>query len=280
MLKTGESMLIDIDHEKCEKDLKCVDECPVKIFDYSREEKKITIAPEFETICIKCGHCVAVCPEDAISLNNFNQSSFIEKNKKNLITKENVEYILRSRRSIRAYKKKEIDKDIISSLIDISSAAPTGHNSRCVNWLVVYNKAKISKLKKMVIDWMEYLVKKDPTTAGLLGFQHIIDGFNAGYDGILRGAPHLIISHASKSAPTASIDCITAAAYMEIAAPSFGLGTCWAGFFNIAASLWPPLKKKINLPEGHKIFASLMVGEPKHDYKKIIKRETGNISWI
>lgn len=273
-------MLITIDHQKCVKDLKCVDECPVKIFNYSKSEEKITILDNPEAICINCGHCVAVCPEDAVSLKNFPSSQFMDKNKDEILTKDNLEYILRSRRSVRTYKNKIVPKEKIENLIDIASAAPTGHNSRSVNWIVIHDQEKIEKYKGMVIDWMKYMVKEQPDTAALLDLEHIIEGYESGYDGILRGAPHIIVAHASKLAPTGSIDCATAAAYLELAAPSLGLGTCWAGFFNIAATFWPPLKSELNLPKGNKNFASIMVGEPKHNYNKIIKRTPGQTTWM
>jgi len=272
-------MIVTIDHEKCSKDLKCVDECPTRIFTFSKEKKKVDIVENHEDICIKCGHCVAVCPEGAIKMPFFPEKSFLENDREDLLTEKNIEYILRSRRSIRSYKKSPVPKDKIQELLNIASCAPTGHNSRCVEWMVVYEEEKIKKVISMVIDWMKYLVKESPETAQMLNLENVILGYEMGMDPILRGAPHLIISHASKLAPTAAIDCATAVSYIEIAAPSFGLGTCWAGFFNIAATMWPPLKKELNLPKGNNNFASVMIGLPKHNYSKVIKREPGKITW-
>jgi len=53
-------MTVSVNHEKCVRDFKCIDECPVKIFGFSKEEKKVTIIENPEKICIKCGHCAAV----------------------------------------------------------------------------------------------------------------------------------------------------------------------------------------------------------------------------
>ena len=273
-------MTVSVNHEKCVRDFKCIDECPVKIFGFSKEEKKVTIIENPEKICIKCGHCAAVCPEDAIALKDFTDSDFIEKNKNEILSKDNIEYILRARRSIRTYKNEAVPKEKIEELLNLGFAAPTGHNSRCVDFKVVHDKEKINSFRQMVIDWMKYMIKEQPDTAALLDFRHIIEGFEAGFDGIFRGAPHLVIAHASKYAPTAAIDCATAISYLELGAQGLGLGTCWAGFFNIAASFWPPLKSELNLPKGHKNYGTIMLGIPKHEYRKIIKRKPGNISWI
>ena len=270
--------MITIDYEKCVKDFKCVDECPVRLFSFSKDEGKIIVSDDADKTCIKCGHCAAVCPEGAVNLSFMDESMFMESEELDLLLNEkNMEMILRSRRSVRSYKNKPVDKNNLEKLLALGSAAPTGHNSRSVNWLVIYDKEKIDKMKGMVIDWMKFVDEKDPATSELLDFKNVIAGYEAGYDGILRGAPHLIIAYASKFAPTAAIDCATALGYLEVAAPAFGLGTCWAGFFNIAASMWKPLKEELSLPDGHKQFGTIMVGHPKHKYKKIIKRESGKI---
>ncbi|MDY0131477.1 MAG: nitroreductase family protein [Desulforegulaceae bacterium] len=273
-------MSVSIDHDKCVLDFKCIDECPVKIFGFSKEEKKITIIPAPESLCIKCGHCMAVCPEGAIKVKGFTDSDFIEKNKNEILSKENIEYILRSRRSIRSYKNEIVPKEKIEELLNLGFAAPTGHNSRSVNFTIVYEKEKLKTFSQMVIDWMKYMIKEQPDTAALLNLNHVVMGFEAGFDGIFRGAPHLIIAHSSKYAPTAAIDCATAISYLEVGAQGLGLGTCWAGFFNVAASFWPPLKSELNLPKDHKNHGTIMVGVPKHEYKKIIKRKPGNTTWI
>lgn len=60
-----------------------------------------------------------------------------------------------------------------------------------------------------------------------------------GFDAICLNAPHLIIAHANKTAAFSKyypVDCATAIAYMELAAPSLGLGTCWNGLFLTAVN--------------------------------------------
>lgn len=50
-----------------------------------------------------------------------------------------------------------------------------------------------------------------------------------GADRICRDAPQLVFAHASNEFGSAAADCHTALAYLELALPGFGLGSCWAG---------------------------------------------------
>ena len=97
--------------------------------------------------------------------------------------------------------------------------------------------------------------------------------------GYLRGTPHLIVAHAQKALATAQSACTIALTYLDLAAPSFALGTCWAGYFNTAANLYPPLEKDLDLPEGHQCFGAMMIGYPKYPYHRLPLRKDPPITW-
>jgi nitroreductase len=77
-----------------------------------------------------------------------------------------------------------------------------------------------------------------------------------------------------------TIDSAIALSYMDLAAPSLGLGCCWAGFFMIAAGSWPPLAEAFQLPEGHKSFGAMMVGYPKFRYQRLPERNEAKITLL
>ena len=78
---------------------------------------------------------------------------------------------------------------------------------------------------------------------------------------ILRGAPAVIVAHAEKNDRTASAACTIALAYMELAAISMGLGTCWVGLGT--SLLDPELLDRMGMPGTHKIVAPIILGHPK-----------------
>jgi ferredoxin len=58
--------LFTIDHEKCDKDGICALECPAHIIEMTYNVP--VPSDDAEEICIRCGHCVAVCPRAAFTL--------------------------------------------------------------------------------------------------------------------------------------------------------------------------------------------------------------------
>jgi nitroreductase len=114
----------------------------------------------------------------------------------------------------------------------------------------------------------------------MMNFQQIVALWDAGKNTpITCGAPHMIIAYASKDTMTSQDACIIAMTYIDIAAPVFGLGTCWAGYFTGAARFWPEFQKALRLPEGFLPYCSMMVGYPKYKYQRIPVRNKSQISW-
>ena len=71
--------------------------------------------------------------------------------------------------------------------------------------------------------------------------------------------------------------CTIALTYLELAALPFGLGTCWAGFVQMAV-MSPSIQEFLNLPEGHQSFGAMMIGYPEFEYHRIPLRKM-DITW-
>jgi nitroreductase len=123
------------------------------------------------------------------------------------------------------------------------------------------------------------MLKEQPEAAAMMHMQRVIKRWQAGSDGILRGAPHVIVAHGPKQDRTAPTACTIALTYLELMAPAMGLGACWAGFFNAAAMFFPPLQKALDLPQGHMSFGAMMVGYPKVRYQRLPLRKEPPITW-
>lgn len=268
-----------IDAEKCVKDGLCVMDCPMSILQMPDKKSAPVAVAGGETLCIKCGHCVSICPTGAISIQGITPEKCYEIKPELVPSQEQMEHIIRYRRSIRVYKQEPVEKEKIEALLKVAAAGQTGHNSRSVRWLVIHDTEKVRALTGMVADWMRYMIKEQPDLSAQLHLDMVVAGYELGMDPICRKAPHLVIAYAPKAAPTGPIDCATAMAYMELSAPSWGLGTCWAGFFNIASTFWPPLQKALEIPKGHQIHASVMLGTPQLKYRRMPPRDDIQIAW-
>jgi nitroreductase/Pyruvate/2-oxoacid:ferredoxin oxidoreductase delta subunit len=270
---------LTVDDAECTRCGICVLECPPRIIEMLDPKALPTVIPDQAERCITCGHCVAVCPFAAISLKAMKPEDCETVSKELLPTAEQVEYFLKSRRSIRVYKENRVPHVVLAKLIDIARYAPSGQNAQPVQWLIVEDPAEVRKLAALVIEWMSLLVRKSPRIVEQFHFDKFVSAWERGEDRVLRGAPHVIVAHAPKDTALAQENCAMALTYLELAAYSQGLGTCWAGYLMAAASSFPALINAMALPGGHRCFSAMIVGYPKHEFKRIPLRNEPSIIW-
>ncbi len=278
-LKVEKMALFVVNEKKCKRDGICAAECPVKIIKLKDDDPVPRPAKVVEAMCINCGHCVAVCPNGALSLEKMPVESCPPVKEEWLLNPEQAEHFLRSRRSIRSYKKKSVDKETLTRLIEIARYAPTGHNFQPVNWVVIHDSAELDRLIGIVINWMRDTIEKQPNLAMMMNLKEIVKAWDLGVNTVSRGAPHMIITHAPQMDPSAQTACRNAIAYLELAALPLGLGTCCCGYFDAAAAFWKPLQEALELPEGHICFGSVMVGYPRYKYHRLPLRKEPRITW-
>ena len=232
-----------------------------------------------ESACISCGHCVAVCPTGAISVGSITPATSLEIKPDLTASIEEAEQIIRSRRSIRVYKNNFVPEEKIKKLIDIACHAPTASNSQLISWSVINSPEKVHEIARLVIEFFRTQMREGNSDNGRYRFEGLIAAWDGGHDMILRSAPALIIAHAPESHRFAAVDGSIALTCFDIAAPSLGLGACWAGFFMAAASLSPEIRKAVGIPEGNLCAGALMLGEPKFSYYRCPPRKQTNINW-
>jgi nitroreductase/NAD-dependent dihydropyrimidine dehydrogenase PreA subunit len=272
--------LFTIDEEKCKKDGICAAECPFAIIDFQDNDKVPQPFDYSEAVCINCGHCVSVCPHEALTHKHLTPQDCLQIDKKFALNVEQAEHFLRSRRSIRNYKDKAVEKEKIAKLIHIASHAPSGHNAQPAIWQVVNGKGKVNELSALVIDWMKNVLKTQPDLGKMLHLDQITGAWEMDFDIISRRAPALILTNGGKTNPFADNACKIAMTFFDLAAPSLGLGSCWNGYFNMAAVSWEPLQKALGFEEGITNYGTMMLGYPKYKYYRMPNRNTPRVSWI
>jgi nitroreductase/NAD-dependent dihydropyrimidine dehydrogenase PreA subunit len=271
--------LFVIDKDKCRRDGCCTEECPVGLIEIKGEGAFPSSVEGANELCIDCGHCVTVCPAGALSHRSMKPEDCPPVQKQLLLTPEHAEHFLRSRRSIRTYKDRPVDRAVLARLIEIARFAPSGHNLQPVHWLAIQDTKEVKRLAGLVIDWMRLMIAEHPEVAGPMHFDRVVKAWELGHDKVFRGAPHIIVAHGLRSLPSAQSACIIALTYLELAATAHGLGACWAGYFNAAATFYPPMMEALALPKDHQSFGTLMVGYPKYRYQRLPLRKEPKISW-
>lgn len=255
---------VTVDVNACKKDGACIEVCPAQALSLNEEG-----FPEqlYGDNCNSCGQCVAVCPTGALS--NSNVADALEPTPKTLPTPELVDNLLKSRRSIRAFKDHPVDRNVLLSVLDIARRAPTANNSQKLLWLVMNDKEKVRALAREAINGT------DPATVQPIWLER----WAHGYDFVLRGAPAVVVVCAPTEYGWGVEDAATALVYFEMAAKARGLGTCWAGVLTRVAAAHAPVRRLLNVPGGYSVRGGVMVGEAKYSYKNIPPRKALSMQW-
>jgi nitroreductase/NAD-dependent dihydropyrimidine dehydrogenase PreA subunit len=268
-----------IDPEKCNRDGICVKACPAKVIRMGSPDEMPAPTPDFEENCLACGHCVAVCPKEAFSLNWLSPEKCLPVRKEISLTREQAEQFLRARRSIRNFKDQPVERQKLAKLLEIACFAPSAKNSQPWHWTVIEAPTEVRRLAGMVIDWMRSVIKQHPRQAEQRGLVRVVSAWDAGEERICRGAPHVIVVHGDKNYGFGAEDGALALSYLELFAPTLGLGSCWGGYFYSAVNAYPPLFETLDLPSDHRAFGAVMVGYPKLKYQRLPLRNEPRVNW-
>ncbi len=266
-----------VDEKKCSRDGICAASCPIRIIRMGAPGP--SLVEWGEKACIKCGHCVAACPNGAISLDGIPVSACRALPAGWNLTAEKVETLLKGRRSIRVYKDEPAGRATIEKLIDIARYAPSGINRQPVRWAVVFDTVKVKRLAELTVDWMRSLIKENAPIAEALHMGNIVKAWEDGSDPIFRGAPHVIMVYSLKDDMTAPAACTIALTYFELAAASHGLGTCWAGYAQMAVNASRDAQKLAGISSRAVCHGAMMLGYPKFRYSRIPSRNEPHILW-
>jgi nitroreductase/NAD-dependent dihydropyrimidine dehydrogenase PreA subunit len=264
--------MITIDHGICRRDGICSAVCPMGLFDVDGEG-----FPRFRDgaaqSCIACGHCVAVCPHDAVRHAKLPLADAPLIDPGLTVSAAATTQLLKSRRSIREFREEPVGEGLIRGAIDAARWAPTAVNRQPVHWLVIRTPDEVRRLAGLVVDFLRL--------AGDLGARYaaIVEQWDRGNDMILRKAPHLVIVHAANDWPWSTVDCTIALTQFELAAVANGIGTCWAGFLMWAAREHPPLREALGIPHGEGVYGALMVGLPRYQYRRSPPRQAARVEW-
>ncbi|MBN1176753.1 MAG: nitroreductase family protein [Dehalococcoidales bacterium] len=220
--------LVEFNMETCTRCGACIVACAGCII-IPQPDGSPRLFPGADDFCMRCGHCVGICPMDSVIHKEMLLEQCPPIDKKLDVTFEQVSQLIKSRRSVREFKDEPVPREVIERAIDVARYAPTGHNEQGVQWLVIDNPEKLKKLTAIGVEWFRSMADGDEPWAQQM--QAILRMHELGLNIFLRNAPAVVVTYAEKDNPIAATDCVIALSYFDLAAKAAGLGCYWNGYF-------------------------------------------------
>ncbi|MGL4878739.1 nitroreductase family protein [Paraclostridium dentum] len=236
--------------------------------------------------CIKCGHCIAICPVKAVSSDDEKDYSMNEIKEYNenefTIDPENLMNFMKFRRSVRLFKKDEVEEEKINKIIEAGKFTQTGGNMQDVSYIIV--KDSIQELRQMVLETLndeadKLLENKNmPKQLTIYAdmwksmYKNFIENPD-GEDKLFFKAPLLILVKSKRV-----VNGALAAAKMELMIDSLGLGTYFSGFLERATESNPKISEFLQIEKDEQLVACMVIGYPKVKYKRTVPRKDVNIT--
>lgn len=310
--------------EKCTHCKACVLTCPTSCLRWDEENNApvATGLSGIELACIGCNNCEAVCPAACIRMRGEykvlkgryqtleeksgdmtpprpfgvkDEHRSFEEIEAELTETEKVIY---RRRSVRMFKNKPVEEDLILRLIESARFAPSAGNGQPCKFLVVTNReinkrvdqesarvlGMINRLYAGKERWRKIIVgilsaisasKWDQRPIAAMEKVRMTDG-NVTFDA--PSVIHVLKDKRGISQP--DIDAAIAAQNIVLTAHSLGLGACYIGFIASTAPYAPAIKKLLNVKYPYEIVISICVGYPKLPYDNPVPRGRAAVEWI
>lgn len=273
-------------HFKLDKNLciscgACARDCLPQVIQMKDQYPTIT----HEDHCMRCLHCLAVCPTGAVSILDHMPSES-RPLKGNYPSPQQLETVFKGRRSFRQYKEKNVEPDLLKGILDATAQAPTGGNSRKL-WVTIIDDFKImNAFREDVYRRLAALTAADrmPDNPRQKFFTAAAAHWKKEQkDGIFRHAPHCILVSNAKDATCVEQDPLIYLSYFELLAQTHGLGTLWCGLLYWCLRLvLPEFLPRLGIPETHTLGYAMLFGYPAVSYHRTVERgpaQVHRITW-
>lgn len=287
--------IVTVDPQRCKRDGLCVRICD-KVFAQEGEGSVPVVAHEEH--CNSCGQCLLICPVGAITLKDCPPEKVHPVNRELLPSCESLREMIVTRRSIRNFQKKDVEKEVIENIIDGARFAPSAKNTQSTKFIVIQDKTLLHSVASATAEWLGrtaqqlknpllrklYLLRGEKSTEEvkkwISQFEFIAERMRSGSDPILRNAPTLVLFYANQSISFAEANANLAVQNAMLIAESLGLGTFYTGYVVAASGRDRTASRLLALPKNHKVYGGLAIGYPEITFSKWIERNPAKITWM
>lgn len=158
---------------------------------------------------------------------------------------------IKNRRSYRSFQETQILEEHLESILEAAIYAPSAMNQQKWHFTVVQDKK--------MIDVMVNGIKENMSLSDneYIRNMSINDKFHPFYH-----APTIIIISGEEQALSIALDCGLATQNIVLSAESINIGSCIIGMsdFFFSSDESKPFKIELGIPEGYKVFCSIVLG--------------------
>jgi nitroreductase/NAD-dependent dihydropyrimidine dehydrogenase PreA subunit len=273
--------IINIDSSKCNGCGLCVADCIRKRLILIDKKAVVNV----EVPCMECGHCIAICPENAFTMSGYNNEEVIEFTPDKFeITSERLLNFIKFRRSIRQFKSDNVDDSIIKHVIEGGRFTPTAANRQTIRYIIL--KEKLPEIREMALKALydvavnnsKNLKVTNLDTYGAKWISNYEEYLHDKTDKLFWDAPVVILVVGSKiSGGWVELNGGLASNSIELMLRAEGLGSCYIGFFGVACEICPEIRSALGIVEDEAVISTQAVGYPKIKYNRTTVRKPAKI---
>jgi ferredoxin len=286
-----------VDEAACTGCGQCVKNCPDEVL--SLAGGKARAAEGIFMGCLACGQCVAVCPTEAIVVEGRGMQCDdglplpkVEAN----VTAEQMALFLYGRRSVRRYEEREVEREKMDWILEMTATAPMGIPPSDVGVVVFHGRAKVEQFAAEMCGSFKQMAKQlNPFMLGLMRLwmkkaEHeamrdfvvpllkmLSQKHEEGQDMFTYGAPAAMLFHHGPMADVA--DCHIAATYAMLATETLGLGSCLLGSA-VGLNYDKKLKALYGIPSENKVGLAMSLGYPAVKFRRGVKRRLASVRFM
>ena len=285
-----------IDAEKCNGCELCVKVCPSGTI--SMQDGKAWVTGDRS---LQCGHCMAVCPVDAVRVGAIDPHSLTFDNfdlkhrwlPHGDFDTDHLVQLMASRRSCRNYTDQLVDRSILTDLVKIGTTAPSSTNCQKWTFTVLPDRSAVNEFgqrfglffkklnrlaeKRLICKALKLIGKPALEDYYREFYPSVKEGLKAyelhGRDLLFHGAPAVIVVATRPGGSGRMEDALLATQNILLAAHSMGLGTCLIGFAVEAMKYDTSIQQFITIPAEETVCSVIAIGYPDEKYESLTGRK-------